>query len=219
MPREIMAHDVQRLWRAGVGGMWDALGKLQFEFLMGEGLRPEHSLLDVGCGSLRGGVRFAEYLHNGNYYGIDKNMALLEFGRHCELAEHGLSNRRVHLLCREDFDFSHFGKMFDFAIAQSVFTHIPNSSILHCLLNMKKTLKTNGRFYATFFEAPEGSDSAAPMRHAPAGILTYAHQDPYHYKFSTIETMVRQANMKVQYLGDWDHPRGQKMLRFTHPAD
>ena len=44
--------------RAYVGGLWEALGSLQFKFMIDRGLEPQHVLLDVGCGTLRGGVRF-----------------------------------------------------------------------------------------------------------------------------------------------------------------
>ncbi|MGD0673589.1 MAG: hypothetical protein ABSB13_16080 [Candidatus Binatus sp.] len=47
------------IWLAGhrgyVGGKWDALGQLQFEFMLKMGLKPGHVLLDTGCGALRGG--------------------------------------------------------------------------------------------------------------------------------------------------------------------
>ncbi len=45
-----------------VGGMWDKVGVLQFDFLMKQGLQSHYALLDVGCGSLRGGIHFIKYL-------------------------------------------------------------------------------------------------------------------------------------------------------------
>src|SRR3979409_2149502 len=57
--------------RAAVGGRWEEIGELQFQFLRTHGLEPQHRLLDIGCGSLRGGVRFVSYLDPGNYFGID----------------------------------------------------------------------------------------------------------------------------------------------------
>lgn len=44
-----------------VGGQWDELGIFQLKLLQSFGLHPEHTLLDVGCGALRGGIRFAEF--------------------------------------------------------------------------------------------------------------------------------------------------------------
>jgi hypothetical protein len=68
--REVVAAGQQR---SIVGGEWDEIGRLQFDFLNGAGLKPRHVLLDVGCGCLRGGVHFVAYLERGNYVGIDIN--------------------------------------------------------------------------------------------------------------------------------------------------
>ena len=46
--------------REYVGGLWDEMGKLQFDFMVSQGLSPEHTMLDIACGALRGGVH-----HNG----------------------------------------------------------------------------------------------------------------------------------------------------------
>ncbi len=45
-----------KVHRNVVGGMWDEIGKLQFDFLNAEGLRADVDFLDVGCGVLRGGL-------------------------------------------------------------------------------------------------------------------------------------------------------------------
>jgi hypothetical protein len=63
-----------------IGGMWDEIGSLQMDFLKANGLMPEHKLLDIGCGSLRLGVRAAEFLEPGNYWGTDLSSALLDAG-------------------------------------------------------------------------------------------------------------------------------------------
>ncbi len=41
-----------------VGGMWEEIGRLQFVFLVEKGLQPHHEMLDIGCGTLRGGRHF-----------------------------------------------------------------------------------------------------------------------------------------------------------------
>src|SRR5436309_1445834 len=75
--------------RDAVGGMWDEIGRLQFEFIRGRGLQQGHKLLDVGCGSLRGGVHFARYLDAGNYYGTDLNPSYLKAGLEVEIPAAG----------------------------------------------------------------------------------------------------------------------------------
>jgi len=55
-------------WGA-VGGLWREIGQLQFRLMVDEGLTPRHRLLDVGCGSMRGGVHFIRHLDAGHYVG------------------------------------------------------------------------------------------------------------------------------------------------------
>ena len=89
-----------------IGDLWEEMGQKQLDFLIGEGLRPEHKLLDVGCGALRGGLHFIRYLDVGNYVGIDINQSLLDAGYEIELAQCGLKARmpRENLICSGDFE-------------------------------------------------------------------------------------------------------------------
>jgi len=71
--------------REYIGGLWDEVGSLQFNFLCAQGLRPEHRLLDIACGSLRLGVRAIPYLETGHYLGLDKESGLVAAGLENEL--------------------------------------------------------------------------------------------------------------------------------------
>ncbi len=50
-------------------------------------------MLDILCGSMRGGRRFVKYLEPGHYQGMDINPALLTAGRR-ELAKAGVADRQ-----------------------------------------------------------------------------------------------------------------------------
>ena len=200
--------------RRAVGGEWDFIGKLQFDFLVKQGLKPDHRLLDVGCGSLRGGVHFIRYLDDGNYYGIDRQQWLLDAGKKHELPRYGVADKTVHLLCRDDFDFSQFGVQFDYALAQSVFTHLPWNTIMRCLTNMKLVLKPGGTFYATYFEDPDGSHRVSTITQLPGGRITYPDRDPYHYEFDVFVEMARRVGLTVTRIGSWNHPRNQYVMVF-----
>ena len=63
--------------REFVGSFWDEIGILQFEFLVKNGLKPHHQVLDLGCGALRGGVHIIKYLNKHCYTGLDANSSLL----------------------------------------------------------------------------------------------------------------------------------------------
>jgi len=206
--------------RKGVGGFWNEIGKHQFNFLVKQGLKPEHYLLDVGCGSLRAGVHFIRYLKEGHYFGIDKNQKLLDAGRDIEIKRYALQSKKFTLLQTDEFDFSSLNQKFDYAIAQSVFTHIRINSMIMCLLKIEKVLVKQGKFYATFGENPQGKFNLEPIEcHPTTGekIITYFDKDPFHYDFGTFQWICEGTNLKVEYLGSWGHPRGtdSKMMLFT----
>ena len=172
--------------REVIGGLWDDIGQLQFEYLVSAGLLPEHRLIDIGCGCLRGGVHFVRYLAPGNYVGVDRNNSLLDAGYNIELAEVGLQDRlpRENLICVENFDFARTGGNFDFALAHSVFTHLPSNHIRRCLTRLAEVMRVGGVFFATFFELPRGAVASEPYCHSPGDVTTYDDADPYHYWLS-----------------------------------
>ena len=208
-PDEIAA----RKHRDFIGGLWEELGSMQFEFMRSQGLLPHHVLLDVGCGALRGGLFFVRYLDTGNYCGLDINASLVEAGRR-EIADASLLGKSPRLLVNENFEASIFGTQFDFALAQSVFTHLYMNHILRCLREVRRVLAPGGRFFATFFEAPD-SVHTSPIQHTPGDVTTFYDRNPFHHSLEEIELLSGLAGMIPDYIGDWGHPRGQKMVCFV----
>ena len=203
--------------RGAVGGRWEEIGELQYRFLVAQGLAPEHYLLDVGCGSLRGGVHFVSYLRSGHYFGVDINPVLLEAGR-MELERSGLADKTVTLAQSGEFHFETFGRRFDYALAQSVFTHLPLNSIILCLMRLERVLVEGGRFFTTFFENTDGKRQLEPRDHPEVSdfeLVTYFDRNPYHYDFATFEWICEGTSLSVERIGEWGHPRGQLMMVFT----
>ena len=200
--------------RWSIGGMWDQLGQLQFDYLVGQGLQPHHYLLDVGCGPLRGGVHFIRYLDVGRYYGVEKDERKLAAGRDVELPQYGLVEKEPTLAVMENFDFPSLDRRFDYAIAQSVFTHLPINSIIRCVMQMEKVLVPGGTFYATFYENAQGKQNLDPVEQKP-GLLTHFDEDFFHYDFGTFEWIASGTSLRVEHLGEWNNPRNQRMLVFT----
>jgi SAM-dependent methyltransferase len=97
------------------GRPW-AMGKYIFEFVVEAGLRPEHRLLDFGCGALRVGNWVIPYLDEGNYFGVEAHLVSLEAAATYEIPLHGLEAKRPRLLWNEDFAFSHFETTFDWIV-------------------------------------------------------------------------------------------------------
>lgn len=196
-----------------VGDLWDEMGKLQFEFLVGQGLRPEHRLLDLGCGCLRGGVHFVRYLSPGHYYGLDLSRSLLDAGLQ-EIASLGLAEKlpRENLICDAEFDASGFGTQFDYALAQSVFTHLSFNHLRLCLNRLAPHMAGGGKFFVTFFEVPDVSPIPDEICHGK--ITTFAARDPFHYSWRDLEYAAAGSSWKPVYIGAWDHPRGQHIMYY-----
>jgi hypothetical protein len=89
--------------RKFVDRIWNEIGKLQFDFLRTHGLLRQHKLLDIGCGALRGGIHFINYLDPGNYYGLYLNSSLIEACRR-EVALAGLTHKNPRLAVGDSFD-------------------------------------------------------------------------------------------------------------------
>ncbi|MEP6514482.1 MAG: hypothetical protein ABJA79_11475, partial [Parafilimonas sp.] len=101
--------------------------------------------------------------------------------------------------------FEKFGVKPNFAIAQSLFTHLPPEIIKRCLFKLNGNLAPGGPFYATFWEADE--ERKNPEQPHDHGYFAY-----------TIEQMrsfANPADWQMDYIGEWGHPRSQKMLRYT----
>lgn len=193
---------------------WEQHGQAQFDYLKAQGLEPEHYLLDIGCGPLRGGIHFIRYLETGHYYGVEKNAGVLETARDLELPRYGLVDKQPTLRVDESFDFPALGRTFDYAWAQSVFTHLPVNSIIRCLMNVEKVLAPGGKLYATFYENEQGKRNLDPIRQSPQ-VVSYFDRDSYHYDFGTFEWICAGTSLSARYLGGWNNPRNQKVALFT----
>lgn len=205
--------DIQQgIHRSQVGGEWKEMGKLQHTFMKEQGLKPQHELLDVGCGSLRGGIYFINYLNEGKYSGIDLNPSLIKAGQ-VELQKANLIHKKPSLIANDRFHLEHFRKKFDYAIAQSVFTHLPINVIQRCLINIEKVLNPGGKFYATFFESTNKFNDES-IKQGDSGVITHLDRDPYHYHISLFDYLIKDSTLRLEYIGNWHHPRNQKMICF-----
>jgi len=203
--------------RSHVGGMWETIGALQRDFLVERGLRPEHQLLDVGCGALRAGRLFVDYLAPGNYHGIDINETLLDAGYDSELSDPLRAKLpRDHLRATDRFECDFGGVTFDYAIAQSIFTHVSLNHIRLCLHQVSKVVRPGGSFFATFFEVPR----RFPLDGVRRGTKDqFTERNVFFYYRSDLFWAASFSPWVPRYIGAWDHPRGQRMIEFRRAGD
>ncbi|MEU6493612.1 class I SAM-dependent methyltransferase [Streptomyces sp. NPDC046984] len=204
--RAVMASDTRRNPEAAVGShthdRWLALGQMQFDYLIEHGLRPEHRMLDIGCGNLRGGWRFIDYLGTGNYYGIDISPDILMAAKKT-LSERRLQNKLPHLTITGDLTLDFLPEdHFDVIHAHSVFSHSPLQVIDQCLAHVGRVLSESGFFDFTF-DRTEGTE----------------HQvlrEDFYYRTDTLLALARQHGLHAKFMQDWEErPHGQSKIRVS----
>jgi len=147
-------------YRAFVGPAkkYDLVAANQFNLLTSIGLREHHSLLDIGCGSLRGGRLFIPYLLPDMYFGIEPEQWLIEDGIKNNLGESILKIKKPKFTNDMNFTLSIFNQKFDFILAQSIFSHATQNQIKRCLSEAKKVMTPTSCFVATFVKGEKNNE-------------------------------------------------------------
>ena len=126
------------------------------------GLRPEHNVLDIGCGIGRMARPLTSYLTSGSYEGFD----IVPSGvRWCQkkftprfpnfrftLAD--IRNREYNTngtVTAAQYCFPYPDSRFNFVLLTSVFTHMMPLEVSHYLAEIHRVLATGGKCLATFF--------------------------------------------------------------------
>lgn len=137
----------RRHGQVGPAYLWRKKRQFQIDFLTDAGLRPHHYLLDVGCGTLRGGIPLIAYLEPGHYHGFDVRSSVIEEAA-LELREAGLVDKRPELHTGSSMEDFSAPVAFDVVWAFSVLIHMPDDEVERCIAKVAKVLAEDGRFYA-----------------------------------------------------------------------
>ena len=194
-------------YRAYVGPPedYDLIAAMTFNLLTTLGLRQHHSLLDVGCGSLRIGRLLIPYLNRGKYFGLEPHQWLVEAGIKHELGEEVVQIKRPTFFFTDSPDALTQKRIsFDFALAQSIFSHCGLDLIRGWLSAISRSLARDGALVATFL--PDEKDSAK---------TGWVYPECVNYRSATLERTASEANLRFQIL-DWKHPR-QTWALFAAP--
>jgi cyclopropane fatty-acyl-phospholipid synthase-like methyltransferase len=193
--------------------LWEAKRKFQFDFLLNAGLLPGHNLLDLGCGTLRGGIPLIGYLEEGNYTGVDVRPEVMEEA-HLELEISGLAFKNPSLICIDDVSTLILKRKFDFIWAFSVLIHLEDN-ILEGVMNfINLHLHKEGSFYANvvFGDRQDGNWQQFPLVERPKSFYTkmFAKYGLTMYDLGPLEKFGHQSKIT-----DKDLLERQRMLQFT----
>lgn len=200
-------------------GEISGLGLLSF--LIDRGMEPHHYLLDVGCGPLRTGKYAILYLNSGHYYGIDAHRPSLKKGIKLFLKPNGLTIKKPNITAMDGRTFR-LKQRFDFAVANSVFTHLNDRDIELVLINIGNHLVNGGKFYASFLSGSKSRIKRMATHHLSKFpyIFTYRNKNPYHQPLSFYKK-ITPKNLELNLSG-WKnvYPHRQMvMLEFRRKKD
>jgi len=179
---------------------YDLIAAMTFNLLTTLGLRQEHRVLDIGCGSLRLGRLLIPYFNAGNYSGIEPNKWLVDEGIRRETGQDQIRIKQPRLYIADSASDLPPNALYDFAIAQSIFSHCGPDLLERWLREGSSHLKDSGVLVATFYVGEQDCQD---------GGWTYPAN--VYYKVETMALLARNAGLEFLLL-DWKHPRQQWAL-------
>ena len=206
--RAVMRSDASRSPEAAVGShsheYWLQVGQLQFDYATSHGLKPDMRMLEIGCGNLRAGRLFIDYLEPGCYYGLDISPDIL-LSAQDTIADYDLRAKLPHLTLVNNLRL-HFlpDAAFDFVHAHSVFSHSPIEVVDECLAHVGRILAPGGFFDFTF-DRTEG-----PEHH----VL----REDFYYRTETLIVLAAKHCLDATFMDDWEqngHPQSKIRVTLT----
>ena len=185
----------------GPEGHWEAMKTYQISLLKGAGLEPRHTLLDIGCGPLSGGLAFIPYLEPGNYFGVDVRRSAIEEAW-VQVKKAGFAEKKPVLVVSETFGARELeAQKFDFVWASQITYHLDERQLNDCLGWVSSCLKPDGRFLADFISIP---DLVKPEKRW--------HEFSFHFhSFDAVRKLCSKHELEVSNLGDIE--------KFGYPVD
>ena len=181
---------------------YDLASALQFNLLTVLGLRENHTLLDIGCGSLRAGRLFIPYLRPGRYFGVEPIKWLVQKGLDEELGHAIVEVKRPTFLYNEHFEFGKFGRTFDFLLAQSIFSHTSQAQLRKRLREASQVMTPTSIFAATFFQDERDYTGARNATHAG-------------FTMDTMRNFIEEQGLIMRPI-EWDHQDLQRWILILH---
>ncbi|MDW3206317.1 MAG: class I SAM-dependent methyltransferase [Alphaproteobacteria bacterium] len=179
---------------------------IQVNYLKHHDLKPDHDVLEYGCGILRVGLHLLPYLEEGRYTAADISENRIEKGVGI-LAEKGFDRSGYRTVVLTTAEARELGDVrYDYILAHDVFAHMPLSECHVCLKSLARHLKPKGQIFVTFDISDEAFSTNAK---------------DYWFTRDQIRKMAEEARLVSQEMEDWADFKlptqtTQKMFRFTH---
>lgn len=186
-------------------GYWKELQTYQLNTLVRNGLKPEHKLLDLGCGPLQGGVAFIKYLDRNNYYGIDIKQESIDAGIK-QIKKYKLENKQPVLFHSHNFGSEHLnGTKFDYIWASQILYYFDDQKLSDLMEWLSKVLEEDGKFLG---------DVIGPKHYE----FKFKEHNWFLHSTDSLTTIAANYNLRVRNLGEihqFGYP-GRLALKTNH---
>jgi len=198
----------QEHYRAYVGPPedYDLVAAMSFGLLTLLGLRQQHRVLDLGCGSLRIGRLLIPYLNHAGYTGLEPNRWLVEAGIQREIGQDQVRIKRPRFVISDTGDpLVAEGRTYDYILAQSIFSHCGPDLLDQWLFRISRLLEDSGTLVATYVESESDTER-----------LGWTYPECVAFTRATVADMAHRHGFEFIPL-DWHHPR-QSWALFAKPG-
>lgn len=195
-------------YRAYVGPPmdYDLVAAMTFGLLTTLGLRQQHQVLDIGCGSLRVGRLLIPYLNRGRYTGLEPNEWLVHEGIANEIGQDQIRIKQPRFVyAGTGAGLIAEGQRYEFMVAQSIFSHTGLDLLDQWLAETNDLLTPSGALVATFIPGEVDTDREG-----------WIYPDCVAFNPKTIESLASRHGLEFVPL-DWRHPR-QTWALFAKPG-
>jgi SAM-dependent methyltransferase len=180
-------------YQAAIGGgtNWDFHGELQRDFLIAQGLKPHHALLDIGCGTGRLARKAAPRCQ---YWGYDISAGAVD-------AANALSHEEGWDKFRPTISLNWpNGALFNFIWAFSVFIHLPREECVKLMTLVGAVMAPAARFYFSY--VPEDRDWRSGLKQ-------------FRHTLKTYQACAAEAGLTFEDVPNWIESTGRKPSRET----
>lgn len=201
----------------GVGGQdEDAVSEAMLNLLVNNGLRPEHKLLDLGCGTARLLIKAGEYLRDsGSYCGIDLVDDLVSLSNNRIRNLSLPSSRFTALQMKDELDYpNNFSP--DFISAFSVYTHMESEDVYNSLKMLRSISTQETRALVTFLPLEHSFGQVNFMQETELSIesrMSRVRNVSLHRSQATLLANMAGWNVRSMYWDELDEPYDSSGVR------
>lgn len=163
---------------------WERHGKIQFDFLLSQGLKPEHKMTEIGCGTGRLARKVVPYLDRGNYIGCDISEGALESAAKLSYSE-GWSTKWPKFFRSSTPPTDRA----DYLWAFSVFIHLPEDIITQVMQAAAVAMHKDSKFFFSY--VPSHKDIRTGLKQ-------------FKHTLQTTKNCCREAGLRFEQATSWN---------------